>query len=138
VSRVQVPSLTPRKTAFDLRKTSWRRGTVRIIDVRFVALGNTDDLGGAVASVVKRVRKGGAHYQVKWRLGGAREGAWQSETSTDGRAAAKFKADVEAYDHAWPDGWVKGHGYLTAPFPVHIAGSVLVYLASATRSDGVV
>jgi hypothetical protein len=61
-----------------------------------------------MASVVKRARKGGAHYQVTWRLGGAREGAWQSETFTDGRAAAKFKADVEAYDHAWPDGWVQG------------------------------
>jgi hypothetical protein len=65
-----------------------------------------------VASIVKRVRSGGMHYQVKWRLGGARDGVWQSETFVDRRAATKFKADVETFDHAWPEGWVRAHGYL--------------------------
>lgn len=67
-----------------------------------------------MASIVRRPREDGMHYQVRWRLGGSREGVWQSETFVDRRAATKFKADVEAFDHAWPDGWVKGYGYRPA------------------------
>lgn len=59
-----------------------------------------------MASIVRRDRESKIHYQVKWRLGGTCEGVRQSETFTDRRAASRFKADVEAFDHAWPDGWV--------------------------------
>jgi integrase len=93
-----------------------------------------------VASVVKRVRKGGAHYQVKWRLGGARDGTWQSETFVGRLVVGRFKADVEAYDHAWPDGWVKGHGYIRAgedspPAGVHpLAAYGLAYIRRLTSA----
>lgn len=93
-----------------------------------------------MASVIKRVRKGGVHYQVKWRLGGARDGVWQSETFIDRRAAAKFKSDVEAYDHAWPDGWVKGHGYLrpgddVSPSGIHpLLGYGMSYIRRLTSA----
>src|SRR5205823_6744645 len=76
-----------------------------------------------MGQIVKRARQDRIRYQVKWRIGGGREAPWQSETFTDRRAATKFKADVEAFDHTWPDGWVKGVGYLRpgaeAPTGVH-------------------
>jgi integrase len=52
---------------------------------------------------------------VKWVLGGARGGRWQSETFDDRRVALKFQAMAEANGHRWPDGWVKGFGFATAP-----------------------
>jgi integrase len=80
-------------------------------------------LEAVVAQIVKRLRQDGIRYQVKWRLGGGRAAPWQSETFTDRRVATKFKADIEAFEHDWPDGWVKGVGYLRpgaeAPTGVH-------------------
>jgi integrase len=62
-----------------------------------------------------RARKrtdGSTGYTVRWRLGGARDGGWQSETFDTRQAAREFALDVEAAGHRWPDGWVKGAGYL--------------------------
>jgi len=56
---------------------------------------------------------GGTTYQVKWRLGGTRAGAWASESFTDERAAKRFCLDVEDAAMQWPDGWLKGVGYAT-------------------------
>ena len=55
---------------------------------------------------------GGTCHQVKWRLGGSRAGAWQTETLTSKHRAESFREDVEAAGHQWPEGWIKGHGYL--------------------------
>jgi integrase len=58
-----------------------------------------------------RVRAdGGTTYQVKWRLGGSRTGAWASESFTDDRKALRFCLDVEDAGMEWPEGWVKGVG----------------------------
>src|SRR4051812_12053091 len=66
-----------------------------------------------MAAIVTRPRKDGSTaYVVRWRLGGARTGRWQTETFDTVRPAREFKRDVEAADHRWPDGWVKGRGYL--------------------------
>jgi integrase len=65
-----------------------------------------------MANVAARRRKDGMHYQVRWHLGGSRDGPWQSETFTDRRAAGRFKTDVELAGNVWPEGWVKGVGYL--------------------------
>lgn len=56
---------------------------------------------------------GGTTYQVKWRLGGTRAGSWASESFTSERAAIRFGLDVEDAGKQWPDGWVKGHGFVT-------------------------
>ena len=45
--------------------------------------------------------------QIKWRM----DGRWQSETFTDLRLTAEFRTAVEAADHRWPQGWVKGEGW---------------------------
>jgi len=56
-----------------------------------------------VAAVITRPRKDGSTaYLVRWRLGGGRDAAWQSETFSSARAAREFKRDVEAADHLWP------------------------------------
>ncbi|WP_448058740.1 tyrosine-type recombinase/integrase [Cellulomonas hominis] len=50
---------------------------------------------------------------MKWRLGGTREGAWQAESfSSSEHRAQSFREDVETAGHQWPDGWVRGHGYV--------------------------
>lgn len=64
---------------------------------------------------------GGITYQVKWRLGGTRGGAWASESFTSERAAQRFCLDVEDADMRWPGGWVKGKGYVVEPEPVEVA-----------------
>ena len=60
----------------------------------------------------RRRSDGGTSYTVRWRLGGARDGAWQSETFHARIPARDFKADVEAAGHQWPQGWVRGVGYV--------------------------
>ncbi|HVF03770.1 MAG TPA: site-specific integrase [Frankiaceae bacterium] len=60
----------------------------------------------------RRRSDGGTSYTVRWRLGGARDGAWQSETFHARQPARDFKADVEDAGHQWPQGWVKGAGYV--------------------------
>lgn len=66
-----------------------------------------------MATIVARKRRDGSTgYKVQWRLGGRRDAPWQSETFDNRRAAVKFQAQVEAHGHLWPDGWVKGVGFL--------------------------
>ncbi len=69
-----------------------------------------------VARIKHRKRAdGGVSYQVCWVLGGGRAEAGvkeQAETFTDLNRAQSFKLDVEHARHRWPDGWVKGEGYL--------------------------
>jgi integrase len=73
-----------------------------------------------MAQVVERPRgkdgSAGISYQVKWRLGGTRSGAWVSETFSGRAHAESFRLDVEDAGHQWPKGWVKGKGYV-APEP---------------------
>lgn len=57
---------------------------------------------------------GSTSYYVKWRLGGARTGKEQTETFDDEKKAIKFRKLVEINDHQWPEGWLKGHGFVVA------------------------
>lgn len=66
-----------------------------------------------MASVHPRPRSdGGTSYQVRFRLGGARDGAVQSETFTTRERAEVFRLDVDEAGHYWPRGWLKGEGYV--------------------------
>jgi len=68
-----------------------------------------------MAAIVARKRTDGSFgYKVQWRLDGRRDGAWQSETFDSRLAAAKFQAQVEAHGGLWPEGWVKGVGFVRA------------------------
>ncbi|MXM66733.1 tyrosine-type recombinase/integrase [Streptomyces sp. HUCO-GS316] len=55
-------------------------------------------------------------WLVKWRLGGTREGAQQTERfepTEDGRESAEvFKEAVNEAGQQWPPGWVKGQGLI--------------------------
>lgn len=51
-------------------------------------------------------------YQVKWRLGGARSGPFQSERFDDDASAEVFRQAVDDVGQQWPPGWVKGKGYI--------------------------
>src|SRR5579859_5794644 len=72
-------------------------------------------------ATLKTIRgKRGDSYKVEWREGGARDGAWCSETfspakdpARDKDAAVEFQRAVESAGHRWPDFWVPGYGYLT-------------------------
>jgi integrase len=61
---------------------------------------------------------GGTSVRVEWRLGGGRGGALQVETfaaGTDAQNLARaegFKTMVEAAGGQWPEGWVKGLGFV--------------------------
>src|SRR5581483_4101268 len=67
----------------------------------------------------KRV-SGGVSARVQWRLGGGRGAPMQTETfaaGTDAQNMARaegFKKMVEAAGGYWPDGWVKGEGFVRA------------------------
>ncbi|MFI7013520.1 hypothetical protein [Streptomyces sp. NPDC050164] len=64
-----------------------------------------------MASIRKRVhRYGSTAHQVRWREGGSREGAPQSEVFGSEPEAVQFKALVDAPGQHWPTGWVKGEG----------------------------
>ena len=58
---------------------------------------------------------------MTWRLGGARDGVRQVETFAIGTNAQNFaRADgfkrmVEASGQRWPEGWVKGEGFVRPP-----------------------
>jgi integrase len=55
---------------------------------------------------------------VVWRLGGSRDGAYQSETFSAGTDAVNlerargFKSMVDAAGQRWPEGWVRGEGFV--------------------------
>lgn len=69
----------------------------------------------------RRRTDGGVSVRVRWRLGGGRTGAFQVETFSAGtnaqnRARAEgFVKMVEAAGNHWPDGWVKGEGFVRSP-----------------------
>lgn len=72
-----------------------------------------------MAWIEKRKRgDGGVSARVVWRLGGSRDGAYQAETfsvGTDAQNLARadgFRKMVEAAGQYWPDGWVKGEGFV--------------------------
>lgn len=67
-----------------------------------------------MAYVAARKNKHGeiTSYQVKWRLGGARDGDWQTERFDDEESADVFCAAVDEHGQQWPPGWVKGRGYI--------------------------
>jgi hypothetical protein len=64
---------------------------------------------------------GGLTVRVIWRPGGAREAARVWETfgaGSDAQNLARadgFKRMVEAAGQRWPDGWVKGEGFVRPP-----------------------
>lgn len=66
----------------------------------------------------KKRADGGTSCTVRWRLGGARDGRPQNETfsaGSDAQNAARadgFKSMVEAAGNRWPEGWIKGHGFI--------------------------
>jgi integrase len=66
----------------------------------------------------RRRSDGGTSYTVRWRLGGTRDGTRQSETFAAGSdpqnasRAEGFKQMVTAAGDFWPDGWVKGAGFV--------------------------
>jgi hypothetical protein len=66
----------------------------------------------------KKRRDGGISARVVWRLGGTRDGAYQSETFAAGGDAQNlaradgFKKMVDAAGQRWPDGWVRGEGFV--------------------------
>lgn len=66
----------------------------------------------------KKRSDGGVSARVVWRLGGTREGAYQSETFSVGSDAQNcaradgFKKMVDAGGQRWPDGWVRGEGFV--------------------------
>lgn len=66
-----------------------------------------------MASIRERRRTNGTvGYTVAWRLGGTRTGHPESETFDTRREAQDFRLDVQAAGHQWPEGWVKGVGYV--------------------------
>lgn len=75
-----------------------------------------------MAWIEKRRRSdGGVSARVVWRMVGTRDGAYQAETfsaGSDARNHARadgFKAMVDAGGQRWPDGWVKGEGFVRRP-----------------------
>ncbi|MFF2612273.1 tyrosine-type recombinase/integrase [Kitasatospora sp. NPDC058046] len=52
-------------------------------------------------------------YRVKWREGGGRDDPWQGENFEDETAAGVFKDLVNAAGQHWPEGWVKGRGFVS-------------------------
>jgi integrase len=72
--------------------------------------------------IEQRERAGGRLVaRVTWRLGGARDGVRQVETFAIGTNAQNiaradgFKRMVEASGQRWPEGWVKGEGFVRPP-----------------------
>jgi hypothetical protein len=72
-----------------------------------------------IAWIDKKKRSdGGVSARVVWRLGGARDGAYQSETFSAGTDAMNmerargFKSMVDAAGQRWPEGWVRGEGFV--------------------------
>lgn len=72
-----------------------------------------------MAWIEKRKRAdGGVSARVIWRLGGARDGEKQVETfgvGSDAQNLARadgFKKMVDASGQRWPEGWVKGEGFV--------------------------
>jgi hypothetical protein len=68
-----------------------------------------------VATIKTRRQKDGTpSYRAMWRQGGTRDGSWESETFLRKTEATRFRRDVDAAGQDWPEGWVKGVGYVEA------------------------
>jgi integrase len=65
-----------------------------------------------MATLKTRPRKSGMRYIVEFRIGGARDGEWATETFKDEKLALKFKADVEFHGHRYPTDYVRKFGYV--------------------------
>jgi hypothetical protein len=92
---------------------------------------------------------GGLTARVIWRPGGARDATRVWETfgaGSDAQNLARangFKRMVEAAGQRWPDGWVKGEGFVRPPDvadPENAARAVLNGQANAVpkNADGTV
>lgn len=68
---------------------------------------------------------GTERFTVQWQIGGGRSGAGPSASETfSSRARAEdFQTDVRSCGWHWPEGWVKGEGYVQASDPVVAAVS---------------
>ena len=70
---------------------------------------------------------GGTSFLVRWRLGGSRAGRPQLETfgaGSDARNRARaegFRDTVAAAGEQWPEGWVKGAGFVREQPPAEPA-----------------
>lgn len=62
---------------------------------------------------------GRARYWVKWRLGGTRGGAPQSEPFDTRADAHTFTLHVEAAGHHWPENWIPRQGWAEGWVPGH-------------------
>ncbi|WP_444962868.1 tyrosine-type recombinase/integrase [Nocardiopsis sp. M1B1] len=62
---------------------------------------------------------GRTRYWVKWRLGGTRTGAPQSEPFDTHADAHTFKLHVEAAGHQWPENWIRRQGWAPGWVPGH-------------------
>lgn len=93
----------------------------------------------------RRRADGGISYRVMWVIGGGRPiagagsgepGSQASETFTDRKLMLAFKAAVEAQEHRWPVGWVKGRGWVEpasqpdAPAPATLDDVYAAWLAA--------
>ncbi|KRV48811.1 hypothetical protein AQ490_23370 [Wenjunlia vitaminophila] len=67
--------------------------------------------------VTREYRDGSVRFQVKWRLGGSREGRQQSEQFETATDADAFRAAVDDAGQQWPAGWVKGRGFIANVSP---------------------
>ncbi|MEU4199202.1 tyrosine-type recombinase/integrase [Streptomyces sp. NPDC026294] len=66
-----------------------------------------------MASIKTYAKQSGAlTHRVVWRVGGARDGAWQGESFDDGTMAERFRDLVNGHGQQWPPGWVKGKGFV--------------------------
>lgn len=93
-----------------------------------------------MAYVAKRKNADGeiTSYQVKWRLGGARDGDWQTERFDDEGSATAFRDAVNEHGQQWPPGWVKGEGYIDPSAGVEASYVFAVYArACIERKTGV-
>jgi integrase len=62
---------------------------------------------------------GRTRYWVKWRLGGTRTGAPQSEPFDTHADAHTFRLHVEAAGHRWPENWIRRQGWAPGWVPGH-------------------
>ncbi len=87
-----------------------------------------------MASLETRKRPTGTSYRVKWRA----DGTWQSESFGASRktAAGRFLRDVEQNGNRWPDGWLKGFGYIrTLSEDAEVAEVRLTHFAAQYIAD---
>lgn len=81
----------------------------------FRVLGAPLSYGPDMAYIAKRKDQAGevTSYQVKRRLGGTRDGDWQTERFDDEPSAEVFQGAIDDVGQRWPRGWVKSQGYIT-------------------------